>query len=317
MIRILDMPEAADQLGAWLDRQIASDSLAVIVDELSAIHGATEELLGQDDARAWLGDDAEAVCQRGLGALSRDRLRELLRRPALLSAIQELVLLEGDAYWDRHLEQVRVAPYEAIAQSVRSTPATIADPASRRNARRFLFAAIPLGLAASLGLLIFKDAWLGDRWSAGRGTPIMRGVDGVDEGDSPAQHTRKWGWNSDELIPSGLPASRTPAALAAALDDWFGVTRGPDIDAKLMLLRLSELWTGCDRVLELPLEDMEAPARKRVYDVAATLQAGLQATLKELRDSTTRQQTREAVDRAKKTADTLVREAMDSLSAIQ
>src|SRR5262249_50268549 len=38
---------------------------------------------------------------RGLGALPRSRLEELLQQPALLLQLQELLLCEGGTYWER------------------------------------------------------------------------------------------------------------------------------------------------------------------------------------------------------------------------
>ena len=129
MLEVLEMPESAADLGPWLDRTLMSPGLVNVVDELAVIHHAPEESLTVEEARDWLGKDVAAVLERGLGVLEDARLRQMLVRPSLLPAIQELVLVEGGAYWNSLMPPAR-----------RRMPTTV----TQKPVPRWLFMVVPL-----------------------------------------------------------------------------------------------------------------------------------------------------------------------------
>jgi hypothetical protein len=159
MLEILDMPEEPRELAAWLDRHLASDGLAAIVDDLSAVHAAPAELCSVEQAREWLGDAAPLVLANGLGAIGDERIKQLLVRPSLLPALQELVMLEGGPYWDNLLHhsagvQESLSRARSALSSVIAVPASASKntvtPRSEQGNRRYLFTLIPLAVAAVL-----------------------------------------------------------------------------------------------------------------------------------------------------------------------
>jgi hypothetical protein len=122
--RILSMPEDLTQLPGWLEEQIMGTELASLIDELQALHGATQERAVS--LTELLGPQREAVLERGLGTLARLQLRQLLRQPSLLLDLQEEVLQEGGAYWDSvpvaaAMEQAADKCHARVMETVRAT----------------------------------------------------------------------------------------------------------------------------------------------------------------------------------------------------
>lgn len=99
-----------DEPGArarWLERAIVGLDLPAVITELAAIAGRPADLteVPPESVRSWLGPDATAVLERGLGGLPRRKLDELFRRPGLLAGLQELAFTEGGPYWNGLVRQ--------------------------------------------------------------------------------------------------------------------------------------------------------------------------------------------------------------------
>lgn len=151
----------------WLEAELLGTSLATVVDELSVIHETDRgEGPSVEEARYWLGEDADPVLRDGLMSLSKAKLDELFRRPSLLPALQELVLVDGGEYWNDavarsevlaatskyHRRQLaRRLGLREPTPSPESRPAA-ADAPGRNSAgmRRWLIIAVPVAMAASL-----------------------------------------------------------------------------------------------------------------------------------------------------------------------
>src|SRR5271155_4211310 len=93
----LEIPDDSAELPGWLEGQLLGFDLAALVAELEAIHGELGAKAIPLDRL--LGTNRGAVLERGLSALPIETLHEFLRRPRQLLDLQELVLVEGGAYW--------------------------------------------------------------------------------------------------------------------------------------------------------------------------------------------------------------------------
>jgi hypothetical protein len=95
----LEIPDNQSELPGWLERQLVSLELASLVADLEAVHGNREPVGVPIDGV--LGEYREAALEHGLSALPKERLRELLLHPRILLDLQELILVEGGAHWER------------------------------------------------------------------------------------------------------------------------------------------------------------------------------------------------------------------------
>jgi hypothetical protein len=318
VILVLDMPEAAEEQAAWLDRHLVSDDLAAIVDELSVIHDRPKEDVAAEEGRAWLGPDREKVLSVGVAGLSRDRFRELLRRPALLIAIQEIVLLEGGSYWDRLVRECQQVPSFEMQQGGKKAPAgSVVGRIGEWQRRAIFLGVVPVAVAATVGALILKENLHNERKGGANNGAITRGIENGGKTASVTEPAVSWGWSTSELIAAGTRPETVPSALADSLEEWFRVTAGTETDGKRLQLRVSELWAACDRVASMTWEGMSKDSQKAVHDVAVTLQAGLQATLKDLRQSADDPSESAKGAAAKQAADSAVREAIEQLRGIR
>ncbi len=86
----------------WLEEELVGPSLGVVVGELLVMAGQSvaEQQFTAEQAAEWLGRDLHPALSAGLATLPKDKLDELFRRPAILSGLQELVLVEGSEHWD-------------------------------------------------------------------------------------------------------------------------------------------------------------------------------------------------------------------------
>jgi hypothetical protein len=117
---IFEMPDDPAKFVRWLERKIVEPNLLDLVNELEAAeldpinitfisttqriaqsidpavsHGATP----QGMMNGYLGALLQDVLEKGLAALPRDKLRQLLKMPSTLIALQEAILLRGGEYW--------------------------------------------------------------------------------------------------------------------------------------------------------------------------------------------------------------------------
>ncbi len=318
MIHSLDMPEGVAEKAAWLDRQLVSEDLAAIVDELSAIHGAADEDLSAEEGRAWLGQDAEKVLSFGLSGLSQGRLREVLRRPSLLLAIQEIVLLEGGSYWDRLVREAQpVPPFRTYSGTVETSDGPVLRRLGGWARGPILLGILPIAVAATIGLFIQRENFQNKPKVGVNGVAITRGIDNEGDPESVADASSSWGWTSADLVAAGTPPEMVSSVLADSLEDWFRVTAESEADVKQLQMRASELWAACDRVASLKWEGMSKESLQAVHDVAISLQTAVQAMLKDLRQSPDAQNPTARGRRAKEMADSAVRKAIEQLRQIR
>ena len=310
-----------------LFRSLASDGLAAIVDDLSAIHGAAAEPCSAEEAREWLGDSASGVLANGLTAIGDERIKQLLVRPSLLPALQELVMLEGGPYWDNllhhsagvqeSLSRARSALSGGIA-APGSTPKNTVTPRSEQGSRRYLFALIPLAVAAALALMItWPDA--GDRPGGlddgnRGGSGITRGTGREEAGKSiEIDQDEPWGWNRQILIPDEAAPDQIANILADRLEEWASVTQTDRLSKKVLRLWFSEVWAGCETLLGMSFDKAEPEVQASIKAVAEALQSGVQKSLDDL--TAVSGDDMDALKSAKQAVDTLVKKAVDTLRA--
>lgn len=296
MLEVLEIPDAPAELGPWLDRTLMRPGLAAVVDDLTAIHQGGRESLSAEDAREWLGKDASAVLHRGLASLDNAKLRQLLARPALLPAIQELVLVEGGGYWSALTPAAKNA-----------TPAITLN----KSMPRWLFVVMPLALAASIAAFIVIDKQREPALPAGfppSDASITRGTD-APSAENNAAPQEAWGWSREDLFDAENKTKKVSFRLADALNDWFTVTVGDREDIDTLRLHLSEMWAGCQQVLSEPDDQVSRALREHVSDLAERMQS----TLRSLEQPPADESADETAARVKEQVDAWIQEAADAI----
>lgn len=86
----------------WLEMALTGLDLSAVITDLAILGGGSAEGVDAtaDAVRVWLGPHADAVLGEGLERLPVGKLRELLRAPARLAGLQELVLTGGGTHWN-------------------------------------------------------------------------------------------------------------------------------------------------------------------------------------------------------------------------
>jgi DNA-directed RNA polymerase specialized sigma24 family protein len=220
------LPEDPAELAGWLDRQVTGPDLGLLIDELSVVHGP---IPATTDLTSVLGPDRSAVLARGLGALSENHLRTLLRHPALLAELQDVVAEAGEPYWDELFD------HPTLARIARDARERLAE-ALRRPARpprppiylRPWFVALATAAVVLMTVVLEKPP-----------TP------------------KPWGWNSPRAVNRGETAAEHLTALAAAAAEWHARPRQTPAELRRAL---REMRDGCTAVLAadhraLPSED--------------------------------------------------------------
>jgi hypothetical protein len=137
---------------ALLDRVLMGLGLHELIADLAQANEPSQprEAPASTGLRDLLGDDEPNLLERGLVALPRARLEELLDRPPLLLELQELLLARGGPYWDSVMESSADAAgprlseaqwqerlQRTFARRPKAIPRTVGQPESLAPARRF------------------------------------------------------------------------------------------------------------------------------------------------------------------------------------
>jgi hypothetical protein len=306
MVAILDMPESPAELAGWLDQVLMSDDLAVVVDELSVVHQSNDEVISVEQARDWLGDSFPAVMERGLGAIGRSRLRQLLVRPRLLPAIQELALVSGGPYWNQLICNVPIA--EAAPVVGRASP-------RKRSNNRWLLAFVPLAVAASVAAFVAIDA--GRDESGIKTLPhsdlnITRGTGGdIHSQDTP------WGWNRTDLLAGINSPGGVPTRLADTLSEWFELSGTLENDVESFKLRVNEMWAGCEQLSTESFTGMSGELQESIQDRINTFQRELDEVLRILDGPIPTGKETAVLSAARKSVDDNVRKTVESLRNLE
>jgi hypothetical protein len=241
----MTIPEDPALLAGWLEQHLVGLDLAALVAELRAVHGSGHAA----PINEVLGDRRDAVLARGLSALPADRLRQLLRSPALLLDLQEMVLTEGRGYWER-------LPRTAdLARAVARGREPCCPEAPSAPARDVVWYRRPwvvsLATAAAVLLAIELPRWLKPPSSAPGPAPLAA---------VPPAPGSGWGWNRPEAFPAQGSARAYLNALADAAADWF--KKRPD-NAPALARRIGEFRQGCTTLIFA--EHKPLPERERLW----------------------------------------------------
>ncbi len=234
------IPDDPDRLPGWLEQRVVGGELRALVADLVAVHGAGPPA---DSVRDRLGAHLQTVLAGGLtalaGPLRREFARHLLLRPYHLLELQEIVLLEGGAYWDavpRPTELlVRVARTKAALAETLAEPAGAPAPPKVRH-RWPAWVAV----AATAALVCVATAAT-TRFLA-----------------PPPAREPAWGWARAGGIPADTDRANYLDGLAAGADEWFDERPA---DAAALARRLSEFRRGCSALLLAPHAPLAPDAR--------------------------------------------------------
>jgi hypothetical protein len=237
----MTIPDDPAELAAWLEQRLMAPDFGRFVTELSAMSTAAPG--ERQPARQLLGDWLPHALTSGLRELPPQLLRRLLRQPATLADLQEIILTEGGGYWDSVLRRsdeltaafdrgkgslgAIVAPGPAAVKT-RPDPVPATLPFRPRERRYRLWAWCSTAAAACLAVIVGVLLW-----RAGQPTEAPPAI--------------AWGWAK----PSGIPAKDVPPReyldkLADAAEEWF--KKRPE-DAAGVAKRLNEFRSGCSQLI--------------------------------------------------------------------
>ncbi len=299
-LRILDVPDDATQLAAWLDEQLAGYRLLETVSELRALRDLPAADPSPVEIEEWLGQRRDAVLAKGTAALEEGQQRELLRRPWLLLDLQEAIDQAGGDYWNQlarrsadtsaALERGRERLLQAIAADARAqapneAPNETPNAAARgvEPKRRGSWRAAAVGLAAiaaavTLGFFVFR--------SLPEPTALL---------PTPLEPTEvAWGWNAPDLFAGSPTPLEYLRRLADAGNEWSD--ERPETKPAVAQ-RIREMRIGCQRLIDhqhAPLAPNQDAALKQLCRKWLGQFNDLQVELEQ--DERTPREAREAMD---------------------
>ncbi|MEY4179928.1 MAG: hypothetical protein RLY70_3502 [Planctomycetota bacterium] len=299
-LRILDVPDDATQLAAWLDEQLAGYRLLETVSELRALRDLPAADPSPVEIEEWLGQRRDAVLAKGTAALEERQQRELLRRPWLLLDLQEAIDQAGGDYWNQlarrsadtsaALERGRERLLQAMAADARAqapheAPNETPNAAARgvEPKRRGSWRAATVGLAAiaaavTLGFFVFR--------SLPEPTALL---------PTPLEPTEvAWGWNAPDLFAGSPTPLEYLRRLADAGNEWSD--ERPETKPAVAQ-RIREMRIGCQRLIDhqhAPLAPNQDAALKQLCRKWLGQFNDLQVELEQ--DERTPREAREAMD---------------------
>ncbi len=209
VLHTFDIPEDDVLLPSWLETMIAGPHLGELVSELQVLQEAGQGIGDgrQTTLQEALGGRLEAVCQGGLASVPAPSLRRLFRQPQLLIELQDRVLSEGAAFWDRKLREsdaltaMTEAGWKRLCESPAIRPAAIRTrPAQESRARplRWFVAGFATAAAAAIVAVV-----------------VSNGV------QAPMQVAQAgWGWNRADALPQDVSGSQYLRTLADEAEEW-------------------------------------------------------------------------------------------------
>ena len=279
-LHTFDIPENDALLANWLEDMIAGPHLGEFVSELEVLLEAgrvdrgprAQETAGRGQPSPLeriLGRRLQEVSQKGLGGIPARAFRQFFRQPELLLELQDHVLTEGGAYWDRKLrasedlsKKIETGWHrlrESTAVSLPSVRPARPTLGSRQRPVRWFVAGLATAAAIAVG------AFFG--WQRVQG---------------PQQVASGWGWSKPNAFPSDVTRAEYLKTLADEAEEWR--RKKPDTPQALAQ-RISEFREGCSRLIlaehkPLPQADRKWLVErcrvwaKKLDDQLADLEAG-------------------------------------------
>ncbi|HUR52612.1 MAG TPA: hypothetical protein VMZ71_00645 [Gemmataceae bacterium] len=234
-----------DALPEWLDWHVVTPGLGQLVAELTAIHGRPARETTLDSL---LAGHRQRVLDGGLRELPRDVLSKLLKQPALLVELRDLVFSHGGDYWDR-IDPEEMPP-ERIERIVDEVTATVTQEKATPRAPSVPFYKWPLVVGFATAAAVLLGVYLID-W---RNRPPAGGGGGVETVKATGV---QWGWASSDGIPKTGTDAETFAHLGKKAKQWFD--ERPETPLALAQ-RVAEFRQGCTSLQlseTLPLSEKE------------------------------------------------------------
>jgi hypothetical protein len=258
-LKSLDIPEEAEQLAGWLERQLAGPDLGRLAAELSAIENDAADGTSLDQL---FHDQLSDVLANGLGSVSNETLRSLLRQPALLLELQERVLRDGGAYWDGLFSETD--ELNAVVQRGRAplNRATATSPSAPTVAASRPWYSHPLFVSCTTAAVVLIAVFV-----------IARNR------TEPPATTVGWGWAK----PGALPEQAEPAEyfqqLADGADEWY--SQRPETPRDVAV-RLAQFRQGCTVLILAEHKPLSPDDRRWLVDKCKLWAAKLDAHLVDL-----------------------------------
>lgn len=258
----LTIPDQPEELPGWLEGQLLGPDLGALVAELAAVHGFAGKT--PKSIADLLGPHRSVVLKRGLGSLPRNLIKELMRHPAYLLDLQELILIEGSDYWIRRLNQSAVT---APIPKLTSQSPTVVKPITMLK-NPFVVMVLTAAAVVVLGFIIDPGRWFRDK--------------------PTTQTLAARGWARSDAFQNDANAAAYLRKIATISEDYL--SKGPE-SAEELATRITEFRAGCTRLLlaehaqltEAGREDL----RKRCRNWAAKLDAQLAALEKDPKQAPT------------------------------
>jgi hypothetical protein len=250
-----DIPENDALLAKWLEDMIAGPHLGEFVCELEVLLEAgrvrgpkRQETAGRGEPslEEILGRRLQEISQKGLAGIPAQSLRRLFRNPERLLELQDHMLTEGGAYWNRKLgasedlsKKVETG-WQRLSVSTAVAPPSVrpARPTSESRARPVRWFLTGLATAAAIAVGAFYG------WQRVQG---------------PQQVASGWGWTKPNAFPSDVTRANYLKTLADEAEEWR--RKKPDTPQALAQ-RISEFREGCSRLILAEHKPLPAADRK-------------------------------------------------------
>ena len=204
-----DLPEETQALSEWLVSQLTGDNLSSVVTQLSAVHADQDQDLTLGTV---CGDQWENILQDGFSELTQTQLQQLLTHPYLLLELQELLLLEGSDFWQKHF----------LSQN-NDSEITVQQPVDYKKSSYRKIAVLGFVSAALICVAVFLNQ----------------------QPSAPAG----WGWNRPGALTADIPANQYLNRLADSANEWF---KKPTETKASLITRLTQFRAGCETLINAP-----------------------------------------------------------------
>jgi hypothetical protein len=280
-LHTFEIPEDDVRLANWLESMIAGPHLGDFVSELEVLRqaGAGKGLPPQTTLDEILGNRLDAVCAKGLAAVPPTSLRRLFRQPQLLIDLQERVLSEGSAYWDRklgestELSRATEVGWQRLLDLPIWGPSVVSRPDRQPQTRPVRWFAAGFAAAAAAAFMV---VFIGEHLP----------------GPSPVA-TTGWGWNRPDAFPQDVTRAQYFRALADAGAEWRN--KRPDTPQSLAK-RINEFREGCSQLILAEHRSLTPADRKWLKEHCQTWSKALDEQLTALESGKPVTSVRDQVD---------------------
>ncbi len=256
-LHLLDIPAESDKLAAWIEQHLVSESFGSFVVQLQAVHDSSNSDSATNpfpslELSQILGDQQGQVIEHGLANCSQTQIQQLLSNPQAMVELQSQVFERGFPYWFDSVVPMQNA--EATGASAGSTQRLNKLAATIRSAGDLPGQSVdhldrPTSASQSVGSSAAPDRRTFN-WNllAMAAAVLIIGAVAFNLMSPPStQSLAKWGWLSDDGIPTtGAPVDYL-AKISAGGSAWFDEV---PLNSDDYIQRLNELKAGCQALID-------------------------------------------------------------------